>query len=106
MDIPTLTAGFAGWESFIDLDDVTAVPFPFIQEHGHEHSPSIITIELSKIECLFQSRHIQILDTDQVVFPGQLFGKLMQAILTLMLDFRMQPCNYLTLLFIVLGICY
>ena len=59
MDIPTLTAGFAGWEPFIDLDDVTAVPFPFIQEHGHEHSPSIITIGLSKIECLFQSRHIQ-----------------------------------------------
>ena len=56
--IPALTAGFAGWEPFIDLDDVTAVPFPFIQEHGHEHSPSIITIGLSKIECLFQSRHL------------------------------------------------
>lgn len=98
MDISTLTAGFTGWEPFIYLDDVTAVPLSFIQEHRHEHSPSIITIGLSKIECLFQSGHIQVLDTNQVVFPGQMFGKFMQAILTLMLDFRMQPCDHPTLL--------
>lgn len=95
VDISALTAGLTGWKPFIYLDDVTAVPVFFIQEHGNEHSPSIITIGFPKIECLFQSRHIQILDTDQVIFPGQLFGKLMQAILTLMLDFRMQPCDYL-----------
>lgn len=104
VDISALTAGLTGWKPFIYLDDVTAVPFSFIQEHGHEHSPSIISIGFPKIECLFQSRHIQILDTDQVIFPGQLFGKLMQAILTLMLDFRMQLCDYLTLLLIVLRV--
>ena len=45
------------------------------------------------MESLLDGRHVQVLDTDNIVLLGQMVGQLMKHIVALMLGFRVQLGN-------------
>ena len=101
MNVSAAAAFFAGWKSFAYPDQDLSFPFCFISNHIDEHSPSVIGNRFSKTQSLFYCRHIQIFDPDDVIFFCDLAGQFMKKVGTLMLGFRMQFCDFLTLSFII-----
>ena len=71
MDVAAFAARFAGGEPLVDLDDMLAFPHGFIGKHPGEISPAVIACGFPEMKALLDSRHIQVLDADNVILFRQ-----------------------------------
>ena len=64
MNIATFTTGLAGWEPFVNPDNMFAFPCGLVVQHPGEISPAIVAGGFPEMESLLDGRHVQVLDTD------------------------------------------
>ena len=87
------------WEELVYLNKFLSLLFQFILQECGEHSPTVISNGLSKVQRLCHILHIQGFNTNNIIFVCKFVRTFVQEVLALISNLLMEKC-YLATLFL------